>query len=60
MKFINAKISGNLLDFEFNVDSDTGYWAWNRYNRARGKVGDQPPRSNDTLTMLWETGHADS
>ena len=59
-KFINAKISGNQIDFEFNVDSDTGYWAWNRYNRARGIVGDQPPTSNHTLTMLWETGFADN
>jgi len=33
--FINAKVGGNLLDFEFNVASDTGYTAW-RKNTARG------------------------
>ena len=33
--FINAKIGGNLIDFELGVDSSTSFSNWN-INRARG------------------------
>ena len=33
--FINARVGGNLIDFEFNVESSTGYNAWVK-NTARG------------------------
>lgn len=35
LPFINAKIGGNLIDFEDRVDSSTAFSAWN-LNAARG------------------------
>jgi len=40
MVFINAKIDGNQIDFEFNVDHETTFHAWYKYNSAKGVVGD--------------------
>jgi len=59
MYFINSKIAGNQIDFEFNVDSDTTFQSW-RSNRVTGQVGDQMPEASQNLTMLWETGYADN
>lgn len=60
MIFINAKIDGNQIDFEFNVDHETTFHNWYKYNRAKGVVGDQTPAANQTFKMLWETGYADN
>jgi len=35
LPFINAKVGGSLMDFEFNVDSGTSYAHWAK-NRATG------------------------
>lgn len=37
-QFINVKVGGSLLDFEYQVDSDTTYSSYVR-NKARGQVG---------------------
>lgn len=46
LPFINAKIGNDkkkaLVDFEFNMDYNTGLNHW-RYNSIQGRVGDQPP-----------------
>jgi len=55
--FINAKVGGNLLDFEDNVASDTGYHSWNK-NTARGQIGANTISSKSDLSMMWETGKA--
>ena len=39
LPFINAKIGGNLIDFEDRVDSTTVYSNWN-LNTARGQIGE--------------------
>jgi hypothetical protein len=57
MMFINTKVGGNLLDFEFNVDSDSTYSSYLR-NMARGRAGELPIGANYNVTMLWETGNA--
>lgn len=57
MPFINAKIGGNLIDFEFNVDFDTYFSHWQR-NSVKGVVGDQQPAANHDISMLWETGQS--
>jgi hypothetical protein len=59
MYFINTKIAGNQIDFEFHVDSDTTFGQW-QSNRVTGQVGDQLPEASQNLTMLWETGYADN
>jgi hypothetical protein len=55
--FINAKIGGNLIDFEFSVDSDTSFSNW-AINRARGVIGENTISNNANITMMWETGQA--
>jgi hypothetical protein len=55
--FINAKVGGNLLDFEFSVATETGYRAWSK-NTARGQVGENTISKKSDLTMQWETGKA--
>jgi hypothetical protein len=55
--FINAKVGGNLLDFEDNVASDTGYSAWYK-NKALGQVGENTISKKSSLSMMWETGKA--
>jgi hypothetical protein len=39
LPFINAKIGGNLIDFEFGEDSLTSFNAWS-LNSARGQIGE--------------------
>jgi len=57
MPFINTKIGGNLIDFEFSVDSATEYRAhW--INRARGQIGESTISKKQNITMMWETGRA--
>jgi hypothetical protein len=58
MLFINARISGSLVDFEDTVDYTTTFSHWNR-NRVRGEVGELPIGENHTYSMMWETGKAD-
>lgn len=55
--FINTKVGGSLLDFEFNVDNDSTYSSYYR-NFARGKVGELPIGESYNITMQWETGQA--
>ena len=55
--FINAKVGGSLLDFEFNVDDATTYSSYYR-NYARGKVGELPIGESYDIKMQWETGQA--
>ena len=55
--FINAKVGGNLLDFEFNVAADTGFNAWKK-NTIRGQVGENTISKKQGLSMQWETGKA--
>jgi hypothetical protein len=55
MMFINTKVGGSLLDFEFNVDNDSTYSSYYR-NFARGKVGELPIGESYNITMQWETG----
>ena len=57
MMFINAKIGGSLIDFEFNVDDETTYSSYYR-NRARGQVGELPIGESYNITMQRETGQA--
>jgi len=57
MPFINAKIGESLLDFENSVDFEDNYSNWHR-NNIKGRVGDQKPSSNHSISMLWETGNA--
>lgn len=58
MPFINARISGALVDFEDNVDYTTSFSHWNR-NRVRGEVGELAIAENHTISMMWETGLSD-
>ena len=37
--FVNAKIGGSLLDFEYIVDDETTFSSYNR-NKVRGQVGE--------------------
>jgi hypothetical protein len=53
--FVNARISGSLVDFEESVDHETVFSGF-AANRARGEVGELPVGSNHTISMLWETG----
>jgi hypothetical protein len=39
LPFINAKVGGNLLDFEFGADSTSYFSAYSK-NRVRGQVGE--------------------
>jgi hypothetical protein len=55
--FINAKIGGNLIDFEFSVDSTSSFSNW-AINRARGVIGENTISKNSNITMMWETGQA--
>ena len=55
MPFINTKVGGSLLDFEFNVDDTTTYSGYYR-NRAKGQVGELPIGESYNITMQWETG----
>jgi hypothetical protein len=53
--FINAKIGGSLMDFEFNVDAESSFSHWNK-NVAKGQVGTLPISKNLDISMMWETG----
>jgi hypothetical protein len=55
--FINAKIGGNLIDFEHSVDSETSFSNW-ALNVARGVIGENSISKNANITMMWETGQA--
>jgi len=55
MPFINAKLGGSLLDFEFLVEDTTTFSGWNR-NRVKGQVGELPAGKNYNISMMWETG----
>jgi hypothetical protein len=57
MPFINARISGALLDFEQTVDYETYFTKW-AMNRVRGQVGELPVGENHSISMQWETGKA--
>jgi hypothetical protein len=56
--FINARVSGALVDFEGTVDHLTTFSGWAK-NRVRGEVGELPIGDNHTISMLWETGKAE-
>jgi len=55
LPFINAKIGGNLIDFENRVDSETSFSNW-KLNTARGQIGEGTISNNQNITMMWETG----
>ena len=57
MPFINAKIGGNLIDFEDAVDGYTTMRAFWK-NRARGQIGEATISKKQDITMMWETGKA--
>jgi hypothetical protein len=57
LPFINAKIGGNLIDFEDRVDSTTSFSNWN-LNTARGQIGEGTIAKDQNITMMWETGNA--
>jgi hypothetical protein len=56
LMFINAKLGGSLLDFEFNVDYDDSFGQYIR-NRVVGQVGELPV-GHHNISMQWETGRA--
>jgi len=53
--FINAKVGGNLIDFEFSEDSESSWSNW-VIGRARGQIGENTISKNQNITMMWETG----
>ena len=55
--FINVKLGGSLIDFEFNVD-DTTTFSNHGSNHVTGQIGELPPGSNYNISMMWETGKA--
>jgi len=57
LPFINAKIGGNLIDFEDRVTSETSFSNWG-LNTARGQIGEGTISDNQNITMMWETGSA--
>jgi hypothetical protein len=57
MPFVNAKIGGAALDFEFNVDYSDTYSSYYR-NRVRGQVGELPAGEIYNISMLWEVGQS--
>lgn len=57
LPFINTKIDGSLMDFEFHVDYDQTIHK-DGHNRLTGQVGNQPVKKNQKVDMLWETGKA--
>lgn len=57
MAFVNAKIGGALLDFEFNVDFEDTYSHYHK-NSVKGRSGDQPPSAQHDISMLWEIGNS--
>ena len=57
LPFINAKIGGNLIDFEDQVTADTTFANWNLCT-ARGQIGEGTISGNQNITMMWETGTA--
>jgi hypothetical protein len=57
MQFINAKIGGSLLDFEFNVDDTTTFSGYYR-NKAMGQIGELAIGESHDISMQWETGQA--
>jgi len=54
--FINAKIGGALMDFESTITHETSYSHYYR-NHIKGRVGDQNPNEDHSVSMLWETGN---
>lgn len=57
LPFINARIGGNLIDFEFSSDSETTYNNW-VVTSQRGQIGEGTISKNQNVTMVWETGMA--
>lgn len=57
LPFINARIGGNLIDFEDRVDSETRFSNW-MLGTARGQIGEGTISNNQNITMMWETGNA--
>lgn len=57
LPFINAKIGGNLIDFEDTVHATTTYSNW-ALNTARGQIGEGTISKDQNITMMWETGNA--
>jgi hypothetical protein len=55
--FINAKIGGNLVDFEFSVDSESTWSNW-VLGSSRGQIGENTIAKSQNITMMWETGQA--
>jgi len=55
--FINARIGGTLIDFDDFVTNEDSYSAYTR-NTVKGRVGDQNPSHNNSISMLWNTGNA--
>ena len=53
--FINAKIGGNLIDFEFSEDSESTWSNW-VLGGTRGQIGENTISKNQNITMMWETG----
>jgi hypothetical protein len=57
LPFINAKVGGNLIDFEFSANSETTYNSW-VITSQRGQIGEGTISNNQNVTMMWETGTA--
>ena len=55
--FINAKVGGNLIDFEFNEDSESTWSNW-VLGSTRGQIGENTISKNQNITMMWETGRS--
>jgi hypothetical protein len=55
LPFINAKVGGNLIDFENTVDSSSTWSSW-ALGRAKGQIGENTISKNQNITMMWETG----
>jgi len=55
--FINAKVGGNLIDFEFNEDSESSWSNW-VLGSTRGQIGENTISKNQNITMMWETGRS--
>jgi len=57
LQFINARIGGSLVDFEFIIDDSTTFSQYYR-NSVRGVVGELPIGESYNISMQWETGQA--
>ena len=58
LPFINARIGGNLIDFENRVDSNTTF-SNNALNSVKGQIGEGSISKSQNITMMWEIGNAE-